>query len=88
MRSFDFDAFNIGDYYGAVEQKVESETITKVLYRPRDVVARFGGEEFVILLPDTNEAGAYHVAEKIRVSIQNLCIPHGFSDAAPFLTAN
>ena len=33
--SFDFDAFNTGDYYGAVDQKVESETITKVLY-PND----------------------------------------------------
>ena len=33
--SFDFDAFNIGDYYGAVNQKVESETISKVLY-PND----------------------------------------------------
>ena len=33
--SFDFDAFNTGDYYGAVEQKVQSETITKVLY-PND----------------------------------------------------
>jgi glycogen phosphorylase len=33
--SFDFDAFNVGDYYGAVDQKVQSETITKVLY-PND----------------------------------------------------
>jgi starch phosphorylase len=33
--SFDFDAFNTGDYYGAVEEKVQSETITKVLY-PND----------------------------------------------------
>jgi starch phosphorylase len=33
--SFDFDAFNVGDYYGAVDQKVLSETITKVLY-PND----------------------------------------------------
>ena len=33
--SFDFDAFNVGDYYGAVDQKVISETITKVLY-PND----------------------------------------------------
>ncbi len=33
--SFEFDAFNVGDYYGAVDQKVESETITKVLY-PND----------------------------------------------------
>ena len=33
--SFDFAAFNIGDYAGAVEQKVASETISKVLY-PND----------------------------------------------------
>lgn len=35
--SFDFEAFNIGDYYRAVEEKVASETITKVLY-PNDTV--------------------------------------------------
>lgn len=33
--SFDFQAFNTGDYYGAVEEKVASETISKVLY-PND----------------------------------------------------
>lgn len=33
--SFDFDAFNVGDYYAAVEEKVISETISKVLY-PND----------------------------------------------------
>jgi glycogen phosphorylase len=33
--SFDFRAFNVGDYYGAVEQKIASETISKVLY-PND----------------------------------------------------
>jgi starch phosphorylase len=33
--TFDFYAFNIGDYYGAVEEKVGSETLSKVLY-PND----------------------------------------------------
>src|SRR3954447_4018844 len=33
--SFDFDAFNVGDYYGAVDKKIASETISKVLY-PND----------------------------------------------------
>ncbi len=33
--SFDFQAFNVGDYYGAVDDKVSSENITKVLY-PND----------------------------------------------------
>jgi glycogen phosphorylase len=37
--SFDFQAFNVGDYYKAVEEKVTSETITKVLY-PNDSVSR------------------------------------------------
>ncbi len=34
-QSFDFADFNIGDYYGAVEEKIRAETITKVLY-PND----------------------------------------------------
>ncbi len=37
--SFDFDAFNVGDYYRAVDQKVESETISKVLYPNDEPVA-------------------------------------------------
>ncbi len=35
VHSFDFESFNVGDYYGAVEEKVASETISKVLY-PND----------------------------------------------------
>jgi len=35
VESFDFESFNVGDYYGAVEEKVASETISKVLY-PND----------------------------------------------------
>ncbi len=34
-QSFDFQAFNVGDYYGAVHAKIEAETISKVLY-PND----------------------------------------------------
>jgi glycogen phosphorylase len=35
VESFDFESFNVGDYYGAIEEKVWSETISKVLY-PND----------------------------------------------------
>jgi starch phosphorylase len=35
VESFDFEAFNVGDYYGAVQEKVYTENITKVLY-PND----------------------------------------------------
>jgi starch phosphorylase len=37
--SFDFAAFNLGDYWGAVDQKVDSENITKVLY-PNDELVK------------------------------------------------
>jgi starch phosphorylase len=37
--SFDFEAFNLGDYWGAVDEKVDSENITKVLY-PNDELVR------------------------------------------------
>ncbi|RUM41525.1 MAG: glycogen phosphorylase [Desulfocapsa sp.] len=40
--SFDFDDFNTGDYYGAVEDKIKAETITKVLY-PND--EQFAGKQ-------------------------------------------
>lgn len=38
IESFDFQAFNVGDYYGAVDAKIRSETISKVLY-PNDETA-------------------------------------------------
>jgi diguanylate cyclase (GGDEF)-like protein len=44
--------------------------------RPADVVARFGGEEFAVLLPDTPLEGARHVAEIIRSAVLQLAIAH------------
>ena len=37
--SFDFEAFNLGDYWGAVDEKVDSENITKVLYPNDELVS-------------------------------------------------
>ena len=44
--------------------------------RPADLVARYGGEEFVIVLPQTTAANALQVAEKIRLQIEKLSLPH------------
>lgn len=40
--------------------------ILKMSLRNVDCVARIGGEEFVLLLPDTDRAGAFKLAEKLR----------------------
>lgn len=50
-----------------------ANTISEEL-RENDVFGRLGGEEFAILLPDTDPQGCLHVAEKIRASIEALQI--------------
>jgi diguanylate cyclase (GGDEF)-like protein len=49
------------------------------LERPHDLAGRFGGEEFLILLPATHPAGALHMAERIRASIEAGDMPHAGS---------
>jgi diguanylate cyclase (GGDEF)-like protein len=44
--------------------------------RAADVPARYAGDEFVVLLPETDLAGALHVAEKIRADLSRLAVPH------------
>ena len=73
-----FKAFN--DAYGhpagdAVLQAIAS-CIGGCLRRPRDLGARFGGEEFTVLLPGLDSAGALVVAERIRNAVLALDIVH------------
>lgn len=59
-----------------------------VALRPRDVVARFGGEEFILLLPETDEATARRLAEECMSGIAGLRVPHGKSAVSPLVTAS
>lgn len=73
-----FKAFN--DNYGHLQgdhclQQIAS-TIQASARRAQDLVCRYGGEEFVILLPETNQEGASVLAEQIRQNIVALNIPH------------
>lgn len=61
-------------------------TLKKVLKRAGDLAARWGGQEFTCLLPDTNIKGATHVAENISRAVLNLRIPHQASPAAKIIT--
>lgn len=56
--------------------------------RPRDVIARFGGEEFAIILPDTDEHAAQTLAERYRTLILGQKIPHAASDISDFITVS
>jgi diguanylate cyclase (GGDEF)-like protein len=78
-----FKRFN--DHHGHVAGDACLQMVAKAALagqrRPGDVAARFGGEEFAILLPDTDVNGALAVAESVRAAIAELQFAHG---ASPF----
>ena len=76
----DIDNFKLyNDHYGHEQgdqclRKV-AQQIQNTLKRPSDFCARFGGEEFAVLLPGTSLENAMHVAEEIRKNVEELAIP-------------
>ena len=77
----DVDQFkDFNDEYGHPEGdrilKAIADAIGDIATRPADVVARYGGEEIAVLLPETEQQGALAVAERIVASVQALKIPH------------
>jgi diguanylate cyclase (GGDEF)-like protein len=54
--------------------------------RPTDLACRYGGEEFTVILPNTNLEGGLFMAEKIRKSIFDSQIPHKGSKVAEFVS--
>jgi len=65
-----------------------AEALAATINRPTDLVARFGGEEFVIILGGTNAEGAINVAEQAMENIKDLEIPHGSSKTCGHLTVS
>ena len=77
-----FKGFN--DTQGHVEGDRALRAICQVLEgtanRPRDLVARYGGEEIVAILPDTQACGAQQLAERMRMAVADLALPHPESE--------
>lgn len=69
-----------GHHAGDQCLQIIAQCIKSVARRASDVVARHGGEEFVILLPDTHLDDAFLLAERVRKSVEEQRIPH--SDGA------
>jgi diguanylate cyclase (GGDEF)-like protein len=73
-----FKAYN--DTYGHLRGdsclRQIAEAAQDVVARPGDLVARFGGEEFAVLLPNTENEGAAHIAEEICAAMRARELPH------------
>lgn len=85
-----FKAYNDG--YGHQAGDVALQKLAQALAtgarRPSDLAGRYGGEEFVLLLPETDLAGACLVAERVRAQVEQLHIPHSGATASPWLTCS
>lgn len=83
-----FKQFN--DLYGHQEGDscliTIAQTLEHTLHRPADLISRFGGEEFIILLPNTHAEGGKQIAEDIRRTVAGLRIPHQGSQCSLYVT--
>jgi two-component system, cell cycle response regulator len=63
-----------------------AQTIVKIPQRSSDLVCRYGGEEFAVILPHTDSLGGFTVAEEIRQAIATVKIPHLKSEISDYIT--
>lgn len=87
----DIDCFKkYNDHYGHQQGdqclSTVAELITAVIKRPGDLACRYGGEEFSIILPDTHLQGGRNLAEQIRLTVNDKCLPHAGSGAGQTVT--
>jgi diguanylate cyclase (GGDEF)-like protein len=77
----DIDHFKkVNDNYGHLAGdhclKAVSNTIKTAVQRSADIACRYGGEEFCIILPETDQQGSVLFAEELRKNIEQLLIQH------------
>ncbi len=82
---FDIDHFkNYNDHYGHIAGDEVLRQLAKnareTLYRPEDFVGRYGGEEFIVVLPNTTYEGAMEVAERIQSQFDDLNLEHAYNE--------
>ncbi|MCL2637288.1 MAG: diguanylate cyclase [Oscillospiraceae bacterium] len=63
-----------GHLNGDLVLKTIADVIAQTLKRPGDFAARWGGEEFIALLPDTDLKGATAIAEQVRANIEKTTV--------------
>ncbi|EGR1890107.1 diguanylate cyclase [Vibrio vulnificus] len=93
MIIFDIDHFKkyndtFGHQQGDECLRMIAEAIRSMKLRCLDKIARIGGEEFAVILPETEMDGAKHVANRIRTTIEELSITHSHHATLPYVTAS
>jgi diguanylate cyclase (GGDEF)-like protein len=83
-----FKAFNdaYGHQAGDNCLKQVASALTSQLRRAGDFISRYGGEEFVIVLPSADATTAVAVAERLRTTVESLGIPHSTSAVKNIVT--
>ncbi|MCK9173288.1 MAG: GGDEF domain-containing protein, partial [Desulfuromonas thiophila] len=73
-----FKAYNdrLGHPQGDLCLQEVARLLQQSCLRPADLVCRYGGEEFAILLPDTSEINALQVARRIQQQLRQSALPH------------
>jgi diguanylate cyclase (GGDEF) domain len=75
----------LGHFYGDRVLRGVGEVVS-VGVRRIDTAARYGGDEFVVLLPETDPTGAFVLAEKIRIGVQEMVVDLPPTTAQPTLS--
>jgi len=66
--------------------KLVADILTVYAKRSSDKVARYGGDEFVVLLPHTEKENALNLAEQMRKGVEEKSVPHLSSDVSKHVT--
>ena len=89
----DVDYFKYyNDYYGHPGGdeclKAITQALKAIVHRPKDLVVRYGGEEFLFVLPNTGFAGAQVICKRLQQEVRARQIPHAKSLVAEHVTVS
>lgn len=77
---------HLGHPQGDAAIRAVAVALTGVANRPRDMVSRFGGEEFLVLLPNTPDPAGKHLAECMHAATRHKALSHPASPTSPKLS--